>query len=47
MRSLKSVHHGSESMSYLGPKICEMVSAKMKETNSLNSLKIEIRKWVP
>ena len=46
-RSVKSVYHGSESISYLGPKIWEIVPAKIKETNSLNSFKIEIRKWVP
>ena len=47
IRSAKSVYHGSESISYLGPKIWEFVPAKMKETNSLNSFKIEIRNWVP
>ena len=47
IRSVKSVYHGSESTSYLGPKIWEIVPAKIKETNSLNSFKIEIRKWVP
>ena len=40
IRSVKSVYYGSESISYLGPKIWEMVSAKIKETNSL-------REWVP
>ena len=45
--SVKSVYHGSESISYLTPKIWEIVPAKIKETNSLNSFKIEIRKWVP
>ena len=44
--SVKSVYHGSESISYLGPKICEIVLAKIKETDSLNSFKMEIRKWV-
>ena len=47
IRSVKSVYHGSESISYLGPKIWEIVPAKIKETNSLNRIKIEIRKWVP
>ena len=47
IRSVKSVYHGSESISYLGPKIWEIVPAKIKETNSLNSFKIEIRKWLP
>ena len=47
IRSVKSVHHGSESISYLGPKIWEIFPAKVKGANSLNSFKIEIRKWVP
>ena len=47
IRSVKSVYHGSESISYLGPKIWEIVPAKVKETNSLKSFKIEICKWVP
>ena len=47
IRSVKSVYHGSESISYLGPKIWQIVPAKIKETNSLNSFKTEIRKWVP
>ena len=32
IRSVKSVYHGSESISYLGPKIWEIVPAKIKET---------------
>ena len=36
-------YHGSESISYLGPKIWEIVSTKIKETNSLDSFKIEIK----
>ena len=46
IRSVKSVYHGSKNTSYLGPKIWEIVPTKIKETNSLNSFKIEIRKWV-
>ena len=44
---MKSVYHDSESTSYLGPKIWEIVRAKIKETNSLNNFKIETRTWVP
>ena len=47
IRSAKSVYHNSESISCLGPKIWKIVPAKIKETNSLNHFKIEIRKWVP
>ena len=45
--SVKSVYHVSESISYLGTKNWKIVPAKRKETNSLNSFKIEIRKWLP
>ena len=47
IRSVKSVYHGSESISCLEPKISGIVPAKIKETNLRNSFKIEIRKWVP
>ena len=43
---MKSVYHGSESIFYLGPKIWEIVPKMIKETNSFNSFKIKIRKWV-
>ena len=44
---MKPVYHAPKSISYLGPKIWEIVPAKIKEINSLNSFKIEIRKRVP
>ena len=47
IRSVKPVYHGSKSISYLGPEIWEIVPAKIKEINSHNSFKIEIRKWIP
>ena len=45
--SVKSVYHVSESISYLGTKIWEIVPVNIKETNFLNSFKIEIHEWVP
>ena len=41
------MYHGSESTSYLGPKIWEIVPVKINEFNSPNSFKKEIRNWVP
>ena len=41
---VKSVYHGSESMSYLGPKIWGIVPVKVRVSNSLNGFKMEIRK---
>ena len=47
VHSVKSVYHGSESITYLGPKIWGIVPVKVRVSNSLNSFKMEIRKWVP
>ena len=43
----RTVYHGTESMSYLGPKIWDIVPAELKQNQSLNSFKKSIRKWVP
>ena len=45
--SENTVYNGSENISYFRPKILEVVPVKIRETNSLNSFKKEIRKWVP
>ena len=49
--SLDTVYHVSESIFYLGPKIWETVPVKEENkpivSNSLNSFKKQIRKWVP
>ena len=37
----------TESISYLGPKIWDIVTAELKQNQSLNSFKKSIRKWVP
>ena len=44
---IKSVNHGSESLSSLGPKIWELVPLEMREINSLLKFKEEIKKWEP
>ena len=35
--NVKSVFHGSESISYLGPKICDIVTLELKELTSLSA----------
>ena len=45
--SAKSVFHGSESISYLGPKIWDIVPFELKELTSLNAFKKNIKKWQP
>ena len=44
---VNSVYHGTESITYLGPKIWDMVPDSIKETKSLNSFKESIKLWVP
>ena len=43
----RTVYHGTESMSYLGPKIWDIVPIELKNAQSLNSFKKSIRKWIP
>jgi len=44
---IHSVFNGSESASYLGPKIWEQIPAEIKNKDSLNGFKNEIKKWIP
>ena len=43
----RTVHHGRESISYLGPTIWDILPTLLKEAVSLNSFKKLIKKWVP
>ena len=42
-RTVKSVWHGTESVSYLGPKIWDLVPNEIKESESLNGFKFKIK----
>ena len=44
---VKSVHHGSESVSFLGPKIWDMLLDDYRDIDSLSSFKNKIKKWKP
>ena len=44
---VNSVYHGTESITYLGPKIWDMVPDSIKEKISLNSFKESVKLWVP
>ena len=46
-RSVNSVWHGTESVSYLGPKVWDLVPNEIKEFESLNGFKSKIKRWVP
>ena len=43
----RTVYHGIESISYLGPKIWDIVPIELKNAQSLNVSKKSIRKWIP
>ena len=44
---VRTVCNGMESVSYLGPKIWDIVPEEYKTLNSLNSFKESIKNWVP
>ena len=44
---VRTVNNGTESVSYLGSKICDIVPEEYKTLNSLNSLKESIKNWLP
>ena len=44
---VRTVYQETESISYLGPKIWDIVPAEMKNAISLNSFKAQIKKWLP
>ena len=45
--NIKTVNYGTESISYLAPKICELVPNEIKKSNSLNVFKRKIKTWIP
>ena len=46
-RQVHSVYHGTKSLSFLGPKIWDLVPVELKQSDSLDSFKSKIRNWVP
>ena len=45
--SIRTVYHGSESISFLGPKIWYILSDEIKQQTSLSSFKKSVKKWKP
>ena len=43
----KSVHFGLETLRNLGPKIWNIIPSDIKNCNTINSFKRNIKKWVP
>ena len=46
-RQLHSVNHSTESLSFLDPKIWNLVPVELKQSGSLDSSKLKIKNWVP
>ena len=44
---VKSVYHGTESISYLEPKIWDILPEKLKNIDNLEHFKKEIKTWKP
>ena len=45
-RKVCSVYHGTESLSFLGPKIWDLVPLEMKQAENLESFKAKIKKVI-
>ena len=45
--NIKTVNYGSETISFLGPKIWEQVPDDIKNSESLNIFKKNINQWIP
>ena len=46
-RRVNYIWHSTESVSYLGPKIWDLVPNEIKESESLNAFKFKIKRWIP
>ena len=44
---IRTVHYGTETLTYLGPKIWKQVPDQCKSATSLSQFKIAIKKWIP
>ena len=45
--AIRTVYHGSESISFLGPKIWNMLPDKLKNASSLEVFKASMKSWKP
>ena len=45
-RQAHSVYHGTELLSFLGPKMWDILPAELKQSESLDSFKIKRKKWI-
>ena len=46
-RNIKSVYYGSETISFIGPKIWELLPSNINNSEDLNIIKSNIKSWKP
>ena len=46
LENIKTVHYVTESLSFLGPKIWEIVPLEIKSSHSLEEFKKKIKSWI-
>ena len=46
LRPMKSVHYGLNSLSYLGPRIWELLRNNLKRLESVEAFKSKIKSWI-
>ena len=46
-RQVHSLYHGTESLSFLGQKIWDLVPVELKQSENLDSFKLKIKNWLP
>ena len=46
-RNIKSVYYGSETISFIGPKIWELLPSNIKDSENLNIFKSNVKSWKP
>ena len=44
---IRTVYHGSESISFVGPKIWNILPDRLKNVNTIEAFKMQIKKWNP
>ena len=47
LENVKTVHYGTESLLFLGPKMWELVLLEIKSSHSLEEFKKNINSWIP
>ena len=46
-RDIRSVYYGSETISFIGPKIWELLPSNIYDSENLNIFKLNIKSWKP